>query len=318
MPTADRDISVFKALFENAFDAFWIVDERMVIEEANAAASVLTGYTHAELVGRPLSLLLPPEIAAHHDAYVDAYQQGRSKAGVLGKARRFEVKTRNGELVPIHLKAFELEAIDGRKRYGAIMVDLRDQTRLEDEQKRTIQQLERLALVDPLTSLWNRRAFDDALERQQALLRRQEGCAAVALIDLDHFKSINDTYGHAAGDCVLQFFATQLNTWVRREDVCARVGGEEFGVLLPGATAEGAYLVMERALERIATTKFELEGGASLAISFSAGVATFDGATPGDEALARADRAMYAAKANGRACVECWSAEIDILQREPA
>ncbi len=301
--------SLFRDLFNHSFDAQWILSADMHIEHANAAAASLTGYGVEELVGQPLSLLLPPKVANFHDGYVAHYNEHGETQGVLGQPRRFEILVRDGSLIPIQLKAFRLDGTDDKHRFGATMVDLRTQVLLEQEQLHTMAQLKRLALIDPLTELWNRRAFDDALDRQCALVSRHHNAAALAMIDIDHFKQINDTYGHSAGDRVLQQLASHLKKIVRKEDMCARLGGEEFGILMPACEPESAVVVIERALQRVATDRFDLDDGRAVSISFSAGIAAIETDAAADALLEHADAAMYQAKSNGRARVEMWGPE---------
>ncbi len=306
------DVSVFRDLFDHAFDAQWVLDSHMKIEHANAAAASLTGYAVDQLVGQPLSVLLPPEVAQHHGDYVARYQQQGETLGVMGKPRRFEVLARDGSLIPIQLKAFRLPGADGEYKFGATMVDLREQVRLEQQQKHIMSQLEKLALIDPLTELWNRRAFDDALDRQCAFIDRHEDPAAIAMIDIDHFKRVNDTYGHSAGDKVLQQLARHLMHIVRREDVCARMGGEEFAILMPATSLDAAKSVMERALQIVATGRFDLGEGRQSEITFSAGISAIDPGMRGHVAIEHADLAMYQAKEAGRARVELWTQNSDV------
>lgn len=307
-----HDDSVFRDLFDHSFDAQWILSGDMHIEHANAAAAELTGYAVEELVGQPLSLLLPPKIAKSHGTYVAHYNKHGESQGVLGETRRFEILARDGSLIPIQLKAFRLNDAGGQRRFGATMVDLRAQVRLEKEQLHTMAQLKRLALIDPLTELWNRRAFDDALDRQCALASRHHSIAALAMIDIDHFKQVNDTYGHGAGDRVLQLLAAHLKKIVRKADMCARLGGEEFGILMPACDPTSAVIVIERALQRVATDRFDLNDGRSISISFSAGIAAIEGDAAANTVLEHADAAMYLAKKNGRARVEIWTPEADV------
>ncbi len=306
------DTSIFEDLFDHAFDAQWILSADMVIEHANAAAAALTGYAIDDLVGQSLSILLPPKIAGMHDEYVAHYNRHGATLGVLGESRRFEIRARDGSMIPIQLKAFPLSEGNAERRFGATMIDLRAQVRLEQEQLHTIAHLKRLSLIDPLTEVWNRRAFDGALERQSASVTRHHSMAALAMIDIDHFKQVNDTYGHAAGDRVLQLLARHLKQCLRKEDMCARLGGEEFGILMPACDAESAVLVIERALQRTATDRFDLGDNRVISISFSAGVAAIEGGVAPLLMLERADAAMYCAKENGRARVELWTPQLEV------
>lgn len=151
------------------------------------------------------------------------------------------------------------------------------------------------ALTDPLTALPNRRAF----ERGIAGLRPDDRSAALLLIDLDHFKVVNDTYGHAAGDYVLQQVSMILGAHVRNRDLLSRLGGEELAVLLPDTEARGAQAIAERLRGAIEGLEIHWEGQ-TIAITASFGVAVGLGTTPSPTLFVQADAALYAAKRGGR------------------
>ncbi len=165
------------------------------------------------------------------------------------------------------------------------------------DRKRVELQLARLAATDPLTSLPNRRYFLEAASRELERLRRFKVPAAVVMLDIDHFKAINDTYGHAAGDEALRQVASVATAHLRAVDILARLGGEEFALLLPGTSEHGAMIVAERLRTALAEGPVHHEFG----ITASFGVAEVSGDDTGiDDALRRADAALYAAKHSGR------------------
>ncbi|MCE9579661.1 MAG: GGDEF domain-containing protein [Deltaproteobacteria bacterium] len=168
---------------------------------------------------------------------------------------------------------------------------------------------ERLASIDALTGLTNRRRFVELAERELARARRYDAEVALVLIDLDHFKLVNDQHGHVAGDAVLANTAAVLARELRDLDVIARHGGEEFAILLPQTSAAGAIEVAERARRRLADTVVVV-AGADIRITASMGVAAIrgPGATSLDELLRRADAALYRAKEHGRDRVEAAAA----------
>jgi diguanylate cyclase (GGDEF)-like protein len=164
---------------------------------------------------------------------------------------------------------------------------------------RLAQRLERLANVDDLTGAWARRAF---LLKAQAILDAavHNGMpVALAIIDIDRFKLINDTYGHAAGDAVLSHFAAFVERNLRAGDVFGRLGGEEFGVLCPDTDAAQAVVLLERLRERLASAALPPWPGAS-SYTFSVGVDQYRSGEPLAALMARSDAALYAAKASGR------------------
>ena len=174
--------------------------------------------------------------------------------------------------------------------------------RLESQRAELAQALQRiqaLATCDELTGLTNRRAAMERMQQELAVRKRMEPLMSVALIDLDHFKRINDTHGHAAGDAVLRRFADCARATVRVGDTMARWGGEEFLLVMPATSAADAMRAMERLREQLRQQRFD-DIAAGLQLSFSAGVAECLG--PGDleAAIERADHAMYQAKHGGR------------------
>ncbi len=155
------------------------------------------------------------------------------------------------------------------------------------------------ARTDALVGVGNRRAFDEELARRYAAWRRQGTTLSLLIIDVDHFKRLNDTHGHQAGDEVLRGIGRVLAANIRDMDFVARYGGEEFAFILPGIGIEGAKSAAERIRTAIAAATFPFEGK-TLSVTVSLGVAEL---APGDTVaslLERADSALYAAKSNGR------------------
>ncbi|WP_409439089.1 diguanylate cyclase [Psychromonas sp. GE-S-Ul-11] len=157
-------------------------------------------------------------------------------------------------------------------------------------------QLEELVSKDPLTHLYNRRAFSRLLDKELARARRHKSPVTLAILDIDHFKRINDTYGHNVGDEVLCRFANELTINMRVEDLICRWGGEEFVILLWGATARGAFKHMDEMRENIANMKFDTVDK----VTFSIGMATIRHDEEFKDWLHRADDALYKAKEMGR------------------
>ncbi|MCC6316382.1 MAG: diguanylate cyclase [Gemmatimonadaceae bacterium] len=162
--------------------------------------------------------------------------------------------------------------------------------------------LEQLALTDPLTKVLNRRALTDRLAAEMGRVRRYESAVSLLLIDLDHFKRVNDNHGHLVGDDVLMEMASLLQGAVRAVDVVARYGGEEFVVVLPETGTDGAMRFAERLRELIEAHAFSRGAGGTLQLTASIGVATFPsvGWETVEDFLAGADQALYRAKAEGR------------------
>jgi two-component system cell cycle response regulator len=154
--------------------------------------------------------------------------------------------------------------------------------------------------VDGLTQIFNRRYFEETLEREISRCNRYGRVMSLVLIDIDHFKQINDTYGHLAGDYILKQIASTIRTKVRREDVFARYGGEEFALLLPEVDPKGALSMAEKARKLVESQHFEFDKQ-HIAVTISVGVATLAASQKDPADLVRhADTKLYEAKTSGR------------------
>lgn len=172
------------------------------------------------------------------------------------------------------------------------------------QRKRHARELWQLATSDPLTGIPNRRAFFENIEHERTRLMRYPGNATVLMIDIDHFKKINDTHGHAAGDAMLCHCVRQMRKLLRESDTLARLGGEEFAILLPQTNREGALGLAERVRKVIEDTPL-VYNDAPIYVTTSVGVTVMSHTDPSvDKTLSRADHALYEAKRNGRNRVE--------------
>ena len=165
-----------------------------------------------------------------------------------------------------------------------------------------IEETKQLALTDGLTGLYNRRHATKRLEEEIARARRNNKGLCVAMCDVDHFKAINDEFGHSSGDRVLQQIANSLTEYVRRNDIVARWGGEEFLVIFSEIKLTAARIVAERLRGRLANTA-QVEGGPE-SISVSIGLSMLGPDVTADALIEQADQALYRAKARGRNRVE--------------
>jgi two-component system, cell cycle response regulator len=192
-------------------------------------------------------------------------------------------------------KPFDSDELLARVGVGRRIVELHRQL----EAKNVL--LKELALTDSLTGLPNRRAVEDWSTRQLSGALRYGFTFHVVLADLDHFKTVNDTYGHEAGDTVLKKFSEILKGNSRRSDICGRVGGEEFLFVLTHTTQANAKIVIERIRQQLEATEFDFDGN-TLRITASFGLASFEGTQTADfsRLVSQADAALYTAKRSGR------------------
>ena len=173
--------------------------------------------------------------------------------------------------------------------------------RLQDELVLKNATLERLSTVDALTGLRSRRFVDEVLNVEFLRARRYRTPLSVIMADIDHFKKVNDNYGHQAGDAVLRAVGEMMRCIVRSTDVAGRYGGEEFIVIQPQSTSEGSAILAGRFRQAIEAARFEVPGHAPLQVTMSLGISEYRRAhTSPDDLVADADRALYAAKGQGR------------------
>jgi diguanylate cyclase (GGDEF)-like protein len=185
-------------------------------------------------------------------------------------------------------------------------------TRVGQAYNRVRPHLANMVLTDPLTGCLNRRGFDQAMTRELARVSRTGGELSLLSIDVDHFKSINDTYGHLAGDVVLRGLAARLQQTARVVDMVARTGGEEFSLLLPDTNLAGAFKAAVRACDLVRSHAFTVNGE-PLRLTISVGVASLTSAersVADTDQTQRADEALYAAKRDGRDRARVWNVEL--------
>ncbi|BAI75761.1 GGDEF domain-containing protein (plasmid) [Azospirillum sp. B510] len=176
--------------------------------------------------------------------------------------------------------------------------------RMQTDTRQMARALHTASQTDPLTDLPNRRQMIERLEAELCRVGRSGGSFALIMVDIDHFKEVNDAFGHAAGDHVLVETACLLRRNLRTHDLCARWGGEEFLILLPDAKQFQAEAVAEKLRELVANTAIEHQGH-GIAITLSLGVAAYQPGGTADACIQAADDALYVAKRNGR---NRWSA----------
>lgn len=287
---SERRLSELAQMVSDAAVAIIRTDAEFNVRYFNEAAEKLYGYSAKEVMGSPAAMFRPPEMIEVMAEFLGGLQE-RSEPG----SKRTLSLHKTGKRVPTRLDFSPLFDQNHELSGWAVMcIDMTEQQAAEDE-------LQRLASTDMLTGLANRRAFDERADEEIARARRYKRPLAVIIADIDHFKGINDTYGHDAGDQVLIAISNILADCLRNSgDIIARIGGEEFAILLPECDQDGAALLAERLRISIAAFSLELNGDTVKPTS-SFGVSEWH-QTEGriDEAQKRADAALYLSKTNGR------------------
>lgn len=280
-----------RAVMDNVLEAVVTADERGIIESVNPPTEEIFGYKSAELIGCNVSMLMPEPYRSAHDHYIAKYLRS-GQGNIIGR-RGVELlgQRKNGEIFSMELGLNEMR-LGERRYFVGVMRDITDR-------KRQSAAIEYQALHDSLTDLPNRTLLADRL--RQAILRAQRTADQFAflLMDLDHFKEINDTLGHQYGDMILKQVAQRIREALRETDTVARLGGDEFAVVL--ATSERGHATqVANKLLRSLEQPFLIEGQ-SLHVGASIGIAVYPEHGADEMTLMRlADVAMYVAKRNTR------------------
>ncbi len=285
-----------EAALESAGAGILLVTPGGYVERANPAFARLASGIPRDPTGLTLVELLTPEGGADpRDRFREAVAGMRAWNGEA-------VLSAGGVHVPCSVSIAPIRT-GGVEADGLVVTlfDLRDRRALEDSLREANRSLERKAFVDSLTGLYNRAFLAESIQRELARSRRSTTTLAVLMIDLDHFKKVNDDYGHGAGDEVLMAVSGALRVGLREGDILARYGGDEFCALLPGADAVSAWQVAERVRQQVASLPLGFAG--AVKVRASIGLATSADLEEGAGAQAlldRADRALLVAKRQGR------------------
>ena len=286
------------------------LDREGRIGDWNPSIGRLTGFDGPSVIGKAYSIL-GPEDASTADRVRDRLFEADANGWSLDEGWQLRADGSrfwgSALIAPLHDRPQrdgqpppEAHADRADPGYCLIIRDITDK-REENERNRKAHS------CDHLTGIANRRTFFEATERELARRLRSPRELSLILFDADHFKQVNDTHGHPAGDAVLKHFASLLSQTFRQVDVVARIGGEEFAVLLPSTGERGALVVAER-LRAATESASVFVDGACIRYTVSAGIAVMDDSLGGlDELLKRADLALYAAKAGGRNRISCWT-----------
>lgn len=293
----------FNAILTGITDyALVSLDAQGCVVEWNASIGRVTGFSADAVVGQPFSIFYPVD-AITPDQLRDRLREADDNGWSLddgwrikadgqqfwGSALVAPLRERSGvwggSAVPV--------PYSGEPAYCLVVRDISDKRQANDR-------LRQATACDQLTGIANRRAFFEAANLELERASRSPRQISLILFDVDFFKQVNDRYGHSAGDAVLRQLATLLTATFRQVDVVARVGGEEFAVLLPSTSLEAATAVANRLREAVAVHTLQMDG-AEIRYTLSGGVATLNDPADGLDALMKqADKALYAAKAGGR------------------
>ena len=292
-----------ETILDNAAEGIITFDADGRIESFNKAAEGLFGYTEDEVVGSDLSLIVPPQLRENREDYLKHFMRTEIQR-LIGHEGEVTGRHKDGATFHMALKISAM-TLDGKQLYTGLVADI-------TERKAMLEHLKDMAEHDGLTGLYNRSYFQQELERVVERVRRAGGiCCALLYIDLDNFKYINDTLGHTAGDKLIIEVASLLNKRARKSDLIARIGGDEFSVLLFDTTPMLSVQVAESFRAKLADFIFKC-GGDMVDIGCSIGITAISPDTTSATAvLSQADLACHLAKRGGRNRVHLYNPEDD-------
>lgn len=282
----------FRAIIESAPDAMVIVNWHGHITLVNAQTEKLFGYGRREMVGQNVGMLVPDRFRDQHRQHIKGFLKApRSRPMGAGSEDLFGRRA-DGSEFPLEISLSPIESTEGL----LVSATIRDVTQRRVDELR----LRYLAHHDSLTGLLNRTSFEEHLARELAIANRYGRAGTMVLIDIDGLKDVNDTLGHAQGDELLRSVADLMATRTRETDVVARIGGDEFAVLLAATDVEGARRLVDDLLLTVREQGLIL-GAQRLRPSACAGIAPFgDEPITAEDVLVAADLALYEAKNRGR------------------
>jgi diguanylate cyclase (GGDEF)-like protein/PAS domain S-box-containing protein len=295
---AEIELHVAATVFESQ-EGMMITDSAGIILKINRAFTKITGYYAADVIGKTPRVL---QSGLHDDVFYDLLWESINSTGEW-KGEIWN-KRKNGEIYPEWLTITAVKSHDDDvvvTHYVGTLLDI-------TERKNHENQIHQLAFYDSLTDLPNRRLLTERLKQSISIERRANKQLAVMMMDLDRFKAVNDTFGHAAGDELLKQVAVRIKSHLRENDTVARLGGDEFVVVLADVhnqkdATHVAYLLIKNLMESfILSQNNQVEIGASIGISFF----PQDG-EDGEILMNKADIALYQAKRNGRCCFVCYA-----------
>lgn len=272
---------------------------------SNARFNELFGYTAEEI--RELGLL--DLVTENYRPIVAENNRKRLSGEVVRIDYMFRGLRKNRAVIDVEVHSSMME-ISGEMALISMLIDVTERTRVLREMQALQDKLRDQSTRDALTGLYNRRYLDETLDRELILAVRHSHPVSVIISDVDHFKAVNDRYGHSAGDEVLRVFSGLLKQHARGSDICCRYGGEEFLVVLPRMSQDIAIERAELLRSAFAAAPVPWDG-TQLTVTASFGVAAFPHAgRTANELVAAADRALYAAKAAGRNRIEVDSVRL--------
>jgi len=282
----------FKAVVNNSYDGMITIDEKKNIKLFNQAAQSMFGYSLPEIIGKPLDNLIPKKYRAKHSDYVEGFKTSHVDSRPMQTRSAVQGLRKDGSNFPIEVTISKIR-IEDNIEFTAVIRDISEKNKLLEE-------LLLSSSKDSLTNLNNRRAFTKYLDVEITRAKRFMRGFSLMMLDIDHFKLINDKFGHSCGDAALVAFSNTLTNSIREIDTACRWGGEEFLILLPEISKTSALTVAEKIRQNVEDMETHYKGD-KIKFTVSIGLDYFSGDDVEiNTIINKVDKCLYKAKNTGR------------------
>lgn len=319
----------YRFMLENSADTFWELDPQFRFTYVSEADHRTRGFEASEVIGQSLFSMLPPDSLQKVQEGIATRQQAEQQGEATGSMRfEFEMYCNDGSTVwaesnsmPLRDTAGNIIGFHGvtrditeQKRHRTKLLQVNEQLVRQLHEIQELQsRLQEQAIRDALTGLFNRRYLDETLPRELSRAKRDGYWLSLIMVDIDHFKQVNDTYGHSAGDEVIRSLGAILRQGTREGDIACRYGGEEFIVALPRMGIEDALVRAEKWRTEVEAILVR-HGDFNIRFTISAGVSGYpDQASDHEQLIECADVALYLSKKNGRNRVNCFDPSVESI-----
>jgi diguanylate cyclase (GGDEF)-like protein/PAS domain S-box-containing protein len=285
----------FSKIIELAADSVVALNEKMEMFYFNKEAEKTFGFTSAEIQGKHLNILIPERFHKQHALHVHNFSTGGVAARLMNQGINLEVQCLrcDGSEFYGEISLLKME-FDEEKIFVAIVRDITPRKELENE-------LRILSEYDSLTGILNRRKIEELVNQEMSRALRYDRKLSILLLDIDHFKKVNDNYGHDTGDLALKHLVGVCLDNLRKVDYMGRWGGEEFVVILPEVGSEGISLVADKLRKAVEKTPLIIDGTREVPLTISIGGTIYDKSKKTWEIFFKqVDNALYQAKSSGR------------------
>ena len=285
----------FEAVVNSAYDGIITIDKDQNVKLFNEAAQAMFGYSEKEMIGEPLTKLLPKKYLSKHRGYVEGFKKSQVDSRPMETRAAVRGLRKDGSEFAIEITISKIRLADNVE-YTAVIRDISEKNQLLEE-------LILSSRKDPLTELYNRRYFTELLNSEISRSKRFKRGFSLLMLDIDHFKSINDKFGHACGDVALIAFSNIVSKSLREVDTISRWGGEEFLILLPELPKEAAMIVAEKIRKNIEDLEVTYKADL-IKLTVSIGLGHFSGdaieMNTMSNMINKVDQRLYKAKHTGR------------------